>query len=140
MNCGHCHTCNSKLEKQFDVEWCPVCQAIVRYTSHGNAPGRWDPDSPCKPVVMFAHRTFTEKEWNEHAAKHGGEMATAIEAAALKLSLAAQLEWLERTRCTVTFNDRIQEWTVQRRDQVVGCIARDSKLIPALAKAMEVLQ
>lgn len=49
-NCGHCHTCGTKLRSVLDgEEWCNHCGAYRRYTSHGWAAAatvRGD-NSPC---------------------------------------------------------------------------------------------
>jgi hypothetical protein len=35
-NCGHCHTCGSRLRVVLDgEEWCDRCGAYRRYRSHG---------------------------------------------------------------------------------------------------------
>ena len=35
-DCGHCHTCGTKLLTNMDgEEWCDECKTYVRYRSHG---------------------------------------------------------------------------------------------------------
>ena len=42
-NCGHCHTCGTKLRTVLDgEEWCDRCGQYRRYQSHGwQAPHPW---------------------------------------------------------------------------------------------------
>jgi len=51
-NCGHCHTCGTRLRSVLDgEEWCPTCQTYRRYRSHGLAAGAADrADSGWQPV------------------------------------------------------------------------------------------
>jgi len=33
--CNRCHTCGALLENAQDGQWCPACQQVRRYRSHG---------------------------------------------------------------------------------------------------------
>jgi hypothetical protein len=48
---------------------------------------------------------------------------------------AALMRWIEEKKVTITFNEVIQQWTVQAHHQVVGCMARDWSLAKALLTA-----
>jgi len=50
----------------------------------------------------------------------------------------ARLDWLEATKSGSEFNDRIGEFTVQKYQQVCGCIGRSRNLRGAIDEALEV--
>ncbi len=66
-------------------------------------------------------------------------MSAFMELAALTDHCVKQFEWLERTRCSVQWNSRIEMWTVQKQEQTCGNIGQDRKIMAAISKAMEVL-
>ena len=63
-NCGHCHTCGTKLRMVLDgEEWCDRCGAYRRYQSHGWS---WAPTgdghvSECpEPALVAEARTLDD--------------------------------------------------------------------------------
>ena len=53
VNCGHCHTCGTKLHTVLDgEEWCANCQCYRRYLTHGWHTGD---NHPCNnPFILHA--------------------------------------------------------------------------------------